>query len=94
LKHQQRFYEICTSRKNHFEGISTGDESWFQHSYPSSKIFSQLPADANPRTRQVIGTHEIMIMTFFTARKRIIIDTLPEETKFNQHYFADCIFPI
>jgi hypothetical protein len=29
------------SEENHFEGISTGNESWFQYSYPSSKMFSR-----------------------------------------------------
>jgi hypothetical protein len=28
------------SEENHFEGLAIGDESWFQYSYPSSKMFA------------------------------------------------------
>jgi hypothetical protein len=48
---------LYQSGENHFEGISTGDKSWFQYSdsYPSSKMFARSPTYIIPRTQQAIG---------------------------------------
>jgi hypothetical protein len=81
------------SGENHFEEIATGNESWSQYSYPSSKMFARSPADIIPRTRQAIGTKGNMIAIFFTRRKLIVLDILPQGSKFNQLYFVDYIFP-
>jgi transposase len=40
---------------NDFEGIATGDESWFRYCYPSSTMFALAPSDVIPRARQTIG---------------------------------------
>jgi hypothetical protein len=40
---------------NDFEGIATGDESWFRQCYPSSTVFARAPSEVIPRTRQTIG---------------------------------------
>jgi hypothetical protein len=37
-----------------FEGIATGDESWFRYCYLSSTIFARAPSEVIPRTRQAI----------------------------------------
>jgi hypothetical protein len=39
------------SEVNDFDGIATGDESWFQHITASSKIFTRSGADVIPRTQ-------------------------------------------
>jgi hypothetical protein len=46
------------SQENHFEGIATGDEFWFQYSYPSSTMFARSATDVIPRMRQVIRTEK------------------------------------
>jgi hypothetical protein len=38
---------------NDFEGIATGDESWFSDCCPSSTIFARAPSEIIPRTRQI-----------------------------------------
>jgi hypothetical protein len=81
------------SEESHFEGIATSDESWFQYSYPSSKVFIQSPTDVVSRTRQAIGTKETMMTFSFTGRKLIMLDILPKGSKFNQLYSVDYIFP-
>jgi hypothetical protein len=43
------------SETDDFNGIATGDESWFQHTTASSKIFARSAADFIPRTRQAVG---------------------------------------
>jgi hypothetical protein len=79
--------------ENNFEGIATGDESWFQYSYPSSKMFARSPTDVIPRTHKAIGTKKVMRTVFFTARTPIVFDTLSKGSEFNQLYLVDSIFP-
>jgi hypothetical protein len=43
------------AESNDFEGIATGDESWFRYCYPSSTIFARAPSEVIARTRQTIG---------------------------------------
>jgi hypothetical protein len=71
------------SEENHFEGITTGGESWLQYSYPSSKMSIQSLADVIKRTRQASGTKRTMIMFFLTGHKLIVLDILPKGSKFD-----------
>jgi histone-lysine N-methyltransferase SETMAR len=77
------------SEANDFDGVTTGDESWFQYIYPSSEMFARSPADGIPRTRQALCAKKIMITLFFTARKLIVLDVMPKGWKYNQRYFVD-----
>jgi hypothetical protein len=83
------------SKENHLKGFATADESWFHYSYfyPSSKTFAPCLTDVIPRTRQAIGTKQTVRMIFFIGHKRIVLDILPNESKFKQVYFVDYIFP-
>jgi hypothetical protein len=47
------------SEINDFDGIATGDESLFQHTTASSKIFARSLADVIPRTRQAAGVKKL-----------------------------------
>jgi hypothetical protein len=62
------------SEENHFEGIATGDESWFQYSDPSAKMFAQSLTHVIPKTQQAIKMKQTMITIFFTRRKLSILD--------------------
>jgi hypothetical protein len=48
------------SKANDFDGVTTGDDSWFQSIYPSSEMFARSPADVIPRTRQPIDAKKMM----------------------------------
>jgi hypothetical protein len=52
------------SEENKFDGIVTGDESWFRYLYPCSKIFARSPAEVVPRIRQRIDTKKTMVTIF------------------------------
>jgi hypothetical protein len=78
---------------NDFEGITTGDESWFRCCYPSSTMCARAPSEVILRTRQTIGAKKTMITIFFTARQLVLLDVLPKGSKFNQQYFVDYVFP-
>jgi hypothetical protein len=43
------------AESNDFEGIATGDESWFRYCYPSSTMFGRAPSKGIPRTQQTIS---------------------------------------
>jgi hypothetical protein len=84
---------LYESEENYFEGITLGDESWFQSSHLSSKMFARSRTDVIPRTQQAIGTKQTVITIFFTGRKLSVLGTLPKGSKFNQLYFVIYIFP-
>jgi hypothetical protein len=79
------------SEANDFDGVTTGDESWFQYIYLPSEMFARSQADVIPRTRQAIGATKSMITLFFTARKLIVLDVMPKGWKSNQRYFIESI---
>jgi hypothetical protein len=81
------------SETNDFDGITTGDESWFQHIMVSSKMFARSAEDVIPKTRQVVSAKKTIITVFFAAKKLIMFDVLPRGNIFNQLYFINCIFP-
>jgi hypothetical protein len=47
------------SETNDFDGIATGDESWFQHTTASSKMFAPSAADIIARMRQAVGANKL-----------------------------------
>jgi hypothetical protein len=47
------------SETNDFNGIATGDESWFQRTTSSSNMFARSAADVIPRTRQAVGAKKL-----------------------------------
>jgi histone-lysine N-methyltransferase SETMAR len=80
------------SETNDFDGITTGDESWFQHTTVSSKMFARSAAYVIPKTRQAVGANRTGITVSFTAKKFIVFDILPRGNTFNQRYFINNIF--
>jgi histone-lysine N-methyltransferase SETMAR len=81
------------AESNDFEGIATGDESWFRYCYRSFIIFARAPSEVISRTRQTIGAKRTMIAIFSTARQLILSDVLSKGSKFNQQYFITYAFP-
>jgi transposase len=56
-------------------------------------MFARSPAEVVPRIRQGIDTKKTMVTIFFTWRELIVLDVLAKDSKFNQLYFIDYIFP-
>jgi hypothetical protein len=50
---------VQESETNDFDGIATGNESWFQCTTASLKIFAHSAADVIPRTRQAVGAKKL-----------------------------------
>jgi hypothetical protein len=81
------------SETNDFDGIATGDESWFQHTTASSKMFTRPAAAVIPRTPQGVGANKTMITVVLTIKKLIMFDVLPRGSTFNQLYCINNRFP-
>jgi hypothetical protein len=43
------------SETNDFDSVATADESWFQHTTASLKMFTRSATDVIPRTWQAVG---------------------------------------
>jgi hypothetical protein len=65
----KRFRILNELEVDSFDGITTGDESWFQSRYESSAMFMKLPHDVTPRTRPGIGVKGTTFTIFFTNRQ-------------------------
>jgi hypothetical protein len=76
-----------------FDGMTTGDKSWFHYLYKSWVTFAKSPGDVIPRTRKEIGVERTMFTLFFTNRKFLIADHLPNGQNDNQDYFISDILP-
>jgi hypothetical protein len=78
---------------NAFDGIATGDESWFQDVYMSNSIFAPSRDLAATRTKDADRTKKTLLTVFFTSRWLIVLEALPKETTCTQHYFISDILP-
>jgi hypothetical protein len=76
-----------------FEGITTGEESWFQYSSCFDSMFAGSRENALPRIRRDISGQKTMVARFLTSTRLLVLEALPKGTKFNQEYFIDAIFP-
>jgi hypothetical protein len=76
---------------NAFDGIVTGDESWFQYMYMSNSMFAPSRDLAATRTKDADRTKKTLLTVFFTSRRLIVLRVLPKETTFTQHYFISDI---
>jgi hypothetical protein len=68
---------VKESKRNDFDGIATGDESRFQHTTASSKMFARSAKDVIPMTRSAVGAKKTLTSVFFTAKKLTVVDILP-----------------
>jgi hypothetical protein len=45
-----------------FDGITTGDESWFQYLYESSAVFAKSPGDVVPKTTKGMMSRKLWLL--------------------------------
>jgi hypothetical protein len=66
---------------NAFDGIATGDESWFQDVYMSNSMFAPSRDLAATSSKDADRTKKTMLTIFFTSRRLIVLEALPKGTK-------------
>jgi hypothetical protein len=103
LSDDQKKLQVDASRKlssllgmyaeHHFEGIATGDESWFQCSSYSDSMFASSRESVGPRIRRDISGQKTIIAIFCPSRRLLVLKVSPKSIKLNQNYFTDAIFP-
>jgi histone-lysine N-methyltransferase SETMAR len=76
-----------------FEGITTGDESWFRYQYDSDSMFARSADMVVPRLRAGFQVKKTMVTIFFTATRLLILNCLPQGQVFTQDYFRSEIVP-
>jgi hypothetical protein len=50
---------LLKSETNDFDGITRGDEFWFQHTMVSPKMSARSAADVIPSTQQAVGAKKL-----------------------------------
>jgi hypothetical protein len=78
---------------HNFKGITTGDESWFLYAIYGDSMFAISAREVVPRIKQNIYAKKTMITIFFTSTRLLVLNFLPQGTKFNQDYLIDTVFP-
>jgi hypothetical protein len=77
--------------EHNFEGITTGDESWFLYTTYGDPIFATSATQVVARIIQNISAKKTMVTIFFTSTRLLVLNFLPKVTKFNQDYFVDTV---
>jgi hypothetical protein len=79
--------------EHNFEGITTGEESWFLHTTYGDSMFATSAREVVPRIKQNISVMKTTVAIFFTSTGLLVLNVLPKGTKFNQDYFIDTVLP-
>jgi hypothetical protein len=79
--------------EHHFEGIPTGDESWFLYTTYGDWMLVTSAREVVSRTDQNISAKKIMVTIFFTSTRSLVLNFLPKGTMFNQDYVIDTVLP-
>jgi hypothetical protein len=79
--------------EHNFEGITTGNESWFLYTTYGDSMFTTSAREVVPWTKQNISAKKTMVTIFFISTRLLVPNFLPKGTKFNQDYFIDTVFP-
>jgi hypothetical protein len=79
--------------EHNFEGITTGDESWFLCTTYGDSMFATSAREVAPGTKPNISAKKTTATIFFTSTRLLALNFLPNGTKFNQDYFSDTVLP-
>jgi hypothetical protein len=79
--------------EHNFEGIKTGDESWFLYTTYGDLTFATSAREVVPRAKQNISAMKTMVTIFFTSTRLLVLHFIPKGSKFNSDYFVDTVLP-
>lgn len=82
-----------TARRSHFNGIMTGDESWFLYSYQPTHqwvLHDEKPGEIVERSHY---QRKIMVSIYITMNGKFLVDIMPKGCNFNSNYFCGIILP-
>jgi hypothetical protein len=76
-----------------FDGIATGDESWFHYYYEPCEMFAASRENVTPFVRPQLEVQKVIITVFFPSMILIGSEATPKGRKFNQHYLISTVLP-
>jgi histone-lysine N-methyltransferase SETMAR len=76
-----------------FDGLVTGDESWFIDHSELRAMFAPAREKVPPYVQTQLGVQKVMIKVFFTTRMLSVLEPLLKGAKFNQDFFIDTVLP-
>jgi hypothetical protein len=79
--------------EQNFEGITTGNESWFLSTTYGVSMSATSAREVVPRTKQNISAKKTMVTIFFTSARLLVLNFLPKGTMFNQDSFINTMLP-
>jgi hypothetical protein len=78
---------------NSFDGIVSGEESWFIYLYPSNRMFISCKDKVAPREQRMIAAETIMLTIFFTLRQLIALECQSPREQLTLKYLVSQILP-
>jgi hypothetical protein len=86
--------ELLPSREVYdFDGIATGDGSWFHCHYESREKFAASRENVTPFVRTQPAVQKVLTIVFFLSTTLIVSEALPTGRKFNQNDFISTVLP-
>lgn len=82
-----------TAKRSHFNGIITGDESWFLYYYQNEHRWVLKSEDPGEIVAPTNYQRKNMISIYISKTGNFLIDIMPEGMKFNSLYFCNMIIP-
>jgi hypothetical protein len=79
--------------EHHFERMAIGDESLFQYSFYSDLMPAVSNKSIMARIRQDSSGQNTLIAIVFPSTRLMVLEALPQGTKFDQNDFIHAIFP-
>ena len=80
-----------TAKRSHFNGIITGDESWFLYYYQKEHLWVLKGEDPGEIMATTNYQRKNMISIYISKTGNFLIDIMPEGMKFNSLYFCNMI---
>jgi hypothetical protein len=79
--------------EHNFEGITTGNESWFLYTTYGDSMFVTSAREVVPKIKHNISVKKTMVTIFFASTRLLVLNFLPKGTKFNEDDFIDTVLP-
>jgi hypothetical protein len=82
---------VQESETNDFDGISTGEKLWLQHTTASPKMFARSAAYIIPRTRQAVGAKKLWSRCS-SPQRNLLCSIFFQEVAFSISYISSIIY--
>ncbi|KAA6398357.1 MAG: hypothetical protein EZS28_006119, partial [Streblomastix strix] len=82
---------LTFAKRNNYEFIITGDESWILYSYPNAGKWAPKGTLRDEHEKTTVATPKTMLTVMFSGKRFWLVDFLPHGITMNSHVFIDRI---